>query len=308
MPGFFTRQYGAVVSFAIDKYVYVSVNPKFDGRTRLSYNKIEDVEHREYLTHDIAREMLNYFDLNGVEITSVSDIPGSGTGLGSSSAFAVGLGLALRGYKGWSTNQHPVVYADMAYRIERENCGHPVGKQDHFASAFGGLHYYRFNEDDTTTAELLPLTENNTHWLEETLMLFYTGRSRSADIILKDQDENLRKGGGAWFAGMNLRSLANQLEVELASNIVDNVGDYLNEAWHYKKLMSGGISMSSIDAIYDKAMSAGATGGKLCGAGGGGFMLFSVPQGRQPDVEKALADLKRLPFKIEPEGSCVVYG
>lgn len=307
MPGFFTRQYGAVVSFAIDKYVYVSVNPKFDGRTRVSYSKTEDVAHRTEIQHDIAREMLNYFDLNGLEITSVSDIPGSGTGLGSSSAFAVGLGLALRAYRGWALNQHPSLYAQLAYEIERDWCQHPVGKQDHYAAAYGGLHYYRFNEDDTVTAELLPLSENNTHWLEETLMLFYTGRSRSADIILKDQEEFLIKSKGVWI-GSNLRDLANQLEVELASNIVDNVGDYLREAWELKKRMSGGISLGAIDAIYEKAMRAGATGGKLCGAGGGGFMLFSVPQGRQIDVARALDGLQRLPFKIEPEGSCVIYG
>lgn len=308
MPGFFSRQYGAVVSFAINKYVYVSANPKFDGRTRVSYNKIEDVEERKYLTHDIAREMLTYFDLNGVEITSVSDIPGSGTGLGSSSAFAVGLGMALRAYKGWGLNQHPSVYAQLAYEIERDWCQHPVGKQDHYASAYGGLHYYQFLEDDTVTAELLPLDENKIHWLEETLMLFYTGRSRSADIILKDQEENLAKREGAWMAGVQLRDMAERLRAELRQGIVENVGEYLNDAWRLKKRMSGGVSMSFIDAIYDKAVAAGATGGKICGAGGGGFMLFSVPQGRQLDVEKALDGLKRLPFKIEPEGSCVVYG
>lgn len=309
MPGFFTRQFGAVVSFAINKYVYVSVNPKFDGRIRLSYSKTEDVTTRSELQHDIARELLTYFDLNGVEITSVSDIPGSGTGLGSSSAFAVGLGVALRAYKGWSVNQHPSIYADMAYRIERENCGHTVGKQDHYAAAYGGLHYYRFHEDDTVSAELLPLDENKLHWLEETLMLFYTGRSRSADIILKDQEENLTKGEmGAWIAGIHLRDMADRLRAELQQGIVENVGEYLNDAWRFKKQLSGGVSMSYIDAIYDKAVSAGATGGKICGAGGGGFMLFSVPQGKQLDVEKALAGLQRMPFKIEPEGSCVVYG
>lgn len=308
MPGFFTRQYGAVVSFAIDKYVYVSVNPKFDGRIRLSYSKLEEAGHRSELKHDIAREMLTYFDVDGVEITSMSDIPGSGTGLGSSSAFAVGLGVAMRSYKGWGLNQHPAVYAQLAYEIERSWCNHPVGKQDHYAAAYGGLHYYQFHEDDTVTAELLPLDTNKIHWLEETLMLFYTGRSRSADLILKDQEENLARGEGAWVAGVGLRDMADRLRAELRQGIIENVGEYLNDAWNLKKRLSGGISMSYIDAIYDKAVSSGAIGGKLCGAGGGGFLLFSVPQGKQPDVEKALVGLQRLPFKIENEGSCVIYG
>lgn len=307
MPGFFTRRYGAVVSFAIDKYVYVSVNPKFDGRIRLSYSKTEDVVTRDELQHDIAREMLTYFSTESVEITSVSDIPGSGTGLGSSSAFAVGLGMALRAYKGWALNQHPALYAQLAYEIEQDWCKHPVGKQDHYASAYGGLHYYKFLEDDTVTAELLPLDENKVHWLEETLILFYTGRSRSADLILKDQEENFEKEGGAFHAGIQLRDMADRLRAELRQGIVENVGEYLNDAWKFKKQLSGGVSMSYIDAIYDKAVAAGAIGGKICGAGGGGFMLFSVPQGKQLDVEKAL-DLPRLPFKIESEGSCVIYG
>lgn len=313
MPAFFTRQYGAVVSFAINKYVYVSVNPKFDGKIRLSYSKLEEVETLDELKHDIARETLRNFDTfkkfdtDGVEITSVSDIPGSGTGLGSSSAYAVGLGLALRAYKGWSTNQHPALYAKEAYGVERESCGHPVGKQDHYAAAYGDLHYFRFNEDDTVTAELLPLDENKIHWLEETLMLFYTGRSRSADLILKDQEENLTKGEGAFHAGIQLRDMADRLRAELRQGIIENVGEYLNDAWRFKKRLSGGVTMTYIDAIYDKAVGAGAIGGKICGAGGGGFMLFSVPQGRQLAVEKALAGLQRMPFKIEKQGSCVVY-
>lgn len=307
MPAFFTKQYGAVVSFAIDKYVYVSVNPKFDGKIRLSYSKLEEVNHRSELAHDIAREMLTYFDLNGVEITSVSDIPGSGTGLGSSSAFAVGLGVALRAHKGWGLNQHPAVYAQLAYEIERDWCKHPVGKQDHLAAAYGDLHYFQFKQDDTVTAELLPLDENKIHWLEETLMLFYTGRSRSADIILKDQEENMTNGLSAWNAGIQLRDMADRLSAELRQGIVENIGEILNDAWKFKKQLSGGITMSYIDAIYDKAVGAGAIGGKICGAGGGGFMLFFVPQGRQLDVEKALVGLQRMPFKIEKQGSCVVY-
>lgn len=306
MPAFFNNQFGAVVSFTIDKYIYISINPKFDGRTRVSYSKLEEVAQPSELQHDIAREMLTFMDIGGVEITSISDIPGSGTGLGSSSAYAVGLGLALRAYKGWGVNVHPAIYAVQGYQVEREWCKHPVGKQDHYAAAYGGLRYYQFDGDDTVHAEALPLDDSKKHWLEETLMLFYTGRSRSADIVLKDQEENIARGEGAWMAGMRLRDAAVILRDDLRQGKIDNIGLYLNEAWQHKKRLSGGISMNFIDAIYEKALEAGAIGGKICGAGGGGFMLFAVEQGKQMEVERALG-LPRLKFRIEDQGSCILY-
>jgi len=306
MPSFFMRQFGAVVSFAINKYIYISVNKKFDGKIRLSYSQTENVEQIGELQHDIAREMLKFFDVGGVEITSVADIPGEGSGLGSSSAYAVGLGLALRAYKGWRVNPTPVVYADLAWRVERENCEHPVGMQDHYAAAYGGLHYYQFNTNATVTAELLKLDVEKRQRLEDSLMLFYTGKARSADVILQDQEENIGLGQGAWVAAAHLRDLALRLKDELRQGMVDNVGEYLKEGWEFKKRMSGGISAEWIDKLYDKAIEAGAIGGKLCGAGGGGFMLFAVKQGWQDEVEEALG-LPRVPFRIEEMGSCVIY-
>lgn len=309
MPAFFNNQFGAVVSFAINKYVYVGVNKKFDGRTRLSYSKVEEVDSDDlkYLQHDIAREILKIEGMRGVEITSISDIPGSGTGLGSSSAYALGLTLALRVYKMLRTNLHPSILADHAYRVERQYCGHPVGKQDHYAAAYGGLHYFQFNEDDSVTAQLLRLNDNQVHWLEETLMLFYTGRSRSSDIILKDQEDNLARGAGAYEAAMKLRDMAVQLRDDLADDNIDNIGAYLHEAWEEKKRLSGGVSMHFIDEAYERALGAGAIGGKICGAGGGGFMVLAVKQGRQLDVEQALAGWPRVYWKMDTRGSQVVY-
>lgn len=310
MPGFYEKNdFGAVVSFAIDKYVYVSVNKKFDCRTRVAYSRVEDVEDIHDLKHDIARETLLAHGVKGVEITSTSDIPGEGTGLGSSSAYAVGLNLALRAYRGMSLNEHPGVYAEFAYQIERERCGHSVGKQDHYAAAYGGLHYYQFVKD-RVIAQFLNLNENQLHWLEETLLLFYTGKTRSANVILKDQEENIsRETGGAWIAAKELRVMAVWLRNELETGNLDAVGEILRDSWELKKRMSGGISETWIDTLILKGINAGATGGKICGAGGGGFLLFAVPQGKQLDVEQVMGlnGCQRVFFKIEPRGSQVVY-
>lgn len=310
MPGFYEKNdFGAVVSFAIDKCIYVSVNRKFDGRTRVAYSRAEEVDEIRDLKHDIARETLLAHGIKGVEITSTSDIPGEGTGMGSSSAYAVGLDLALRAHGGVSTNDHPGVYAELAYHIERERCGHPVGKQDHYAAAYGGVHYYQF-EKDRAVAQSLNLKESQIHWLEETLLLFYTGKTRSANVILKDQEENIsQETGGAWIAAKELRVMAVWLRNELVTGNMDAVGEILRDSWEFKKRMSGGISETWIDTLILKGIGAGATGGKICGAGGGGFLLFAVPQGKQLDVERvmSLQGCQRVFFKIEARGSQVIY-
>lgn len=310
MPGFYEKNdFGAVVSFAVDKCIYVSVNRKFDGRTRVAYSQVEDVDEIRDLKHDIARETLLAHGIKGMEITSTSDIPGEGTGLGSSSAYAVGLDLALRAYRGFDFNKHPGVSAEQAYFVERKRCGHPVGKQDHYAAAYGGIHYYQF-ERDRVVAQSLNLNESQIHWLESTLLLFYTGKTRSANVILKDQEENISKEtGGAWIAAKELRIMAVWLRNELVSGNMDAVGEILRDSWDFKKRMSGGISETWIDTLILKGIGAGATGGKICGAGGGGFLLFAVAQGKQFDVERVmnLNGCQRVFFKIEPRGSQVIY-
>lgn len=308
MPGFYeNNQFGAVVNFAINKYIYISVNPKFDHRTRVAYSKVEEVDNIHDLQHDIARETLLAHNVSGVEITSVSDIPGEGTGLGSSSAYAVGLDLALRAYRGMSTNEHPGVYAEFAYHVERERCGHPVGKQDHYAAAYGGFHYFQF-EKDRVVAQDQNLNENQVHWLEETLLLFYIGSRRSAYAkdILKDQEENIN--GEARHAATELRTMAVWARNELTSRNLE-MGDILREAWEYKKQMAKGISDAWIDDLIQTGINAGATGGKVCGAGGGGFLLFAVPQGKQLDVQHDMfkKGCVRVVFKIVPRGSKVIY-
>lgn len=226
MAAFYKHHPGAVVSFTIDKYLYVSVNPKFDGRTRVSYSVTEEVEHPSLLKHDLAREALDYFGESGVEISSVSDIPGEGTGLGSSSAYITGLMKALALYTDSDITPTPSAFAELGYYVERTMCGHPVGKQDHYAAAHGGLKFYEFKADDTVGMESL-MDANVVKGLEGILMLFYTGKARQANDILRSQEENLRRDSRV---GLQLRNLATDLRDELRRGNYQSVGYILDRA------------------------------------------------------------------------------
>lgn len=303
MATFYKRQVGAVVSFTIDKYLYIGLNKKFDGKTRVSYSVTENVQNPDELKHDLAREVLSYFSARGVEITSVSDIPGEGTGLGSSSAFAVGLIKALSLFTTSDINLTPSALAELAYYVERKMCGHPVGKQDHYATAHGALRFYQFNSNEIVDVETLgdPTVLKG---LEHHLMLFYTGATRMANRILSEQEKNLLSGDTR--IGTQLRGLAIELRDQLRRGNFLAVGDILARGWAWKKQLAAEITNNWINDLYDKAIDAGAIGGKLLGAGGGGFLLFAVHQGRQEAVTAALG-LPRVPFRIECEGSKVIY-
>jgi len=309
MPAFWEKQAGAVVSFAIDKYMYISVNPKFDGRTRVSYRETEDVEKVSHLKHDLARETLGHFAESGLEITSVSDIPDGGSGLGSSSSYAVGLAMALTA--GFRVTEERSILVEDAYYIERKLCEHPVGKQDHYAAGYGGLNFFKFFRDGTVSVEALPLPGRQTGLmaglaLEQELMLFFVGRTRISTKILKAQERNIRHKPMSFLAAIKLRDLAIELRGEIVAGHLENLGEILNAGWHYKKQMAEGITEGWIDDLYEKAKSAGATGGKLLGAGGGGFFLFAVPEARRADVTKALG-LRHVPFEIDMDGCKVIY-
>jgi D-glycero-alpha-D-manno-heptose-7-phosphate kinase len=304
LPAFYNRSFGAVVSMAINQYVYVAVNPKFDHQTRVSYSKTENVHHPLELKHDIIRESLLTFNVSGVEVATVADIPGTGTGLGSSSALAVGLSKALYKYSNGSGLVNPRGFADHAYFVEREQCLHPVGRQDHYASAFGNLHYFQFEPDDVVIAELLNLDDNQRLELENRLVLLWTGRSRNASDILMAQEENMNTERRKLAEGM--RDLAVQLRDDLRTGNFANIGAFLHANWTIKRQLAANISNEWIDHIYELAMAAGAEGGKICGAGGGGFFLFYGKFGLAPILEKATG-LKHIPFKIDTEGCQVIY-
>ena len=305
MPEFYLANvFGAAVSFAINKYVYVTVNEKFDGRTRVSYSETENVDHPRELKHDLARGALQYFKLQGLEITSMADIPGEGSGLGSSSAFVVGLVRALDRYIDRDNNAHPSVYAIIAYHIERELCGHMVGKQDHYAAAYGGLHYYKFNHDETVSSQLIPMTEELRFFLQENLTLFWTGRMRKAAAILREQAERL-SAGTSKNAVEQLRDYAMMAKNMIADGAYSHLGEMMDDTWELKKKISH-VSDDELDAIYAKAKAAGARGGKILGAGGGGFMLFEADRNRQQAIEDAIG-LRRVRFEVDERGSVVLH-
>lgn len=297
LPAFYQCHGGAVVSLAIDKYIYISINPHFDGGIRLSYSKTENVERPSQLKHDIVRTCLE--GQNGLEITSVSDIPGEGSGLGSSSSFTVGLLNALKHIPGTCN------LAEMAYLAE-VRCGHGAGKQDHYAAAYGGMHLFKFNQNGSVCVEPL-LDREERDDLQSKLMLFWTGKTRQASKILKQQAIAVGKDGPAEFAALDMRDIALELYRQLKYGNIDMVGYYLHENWELKKKLAPGISDPWIDDIYEKALEAGATGGKICGAGGGGFLLLFAQPEDQPTIEKTVG-MRRIPFRIEEEGSKVIYG
>ncbi|RPJ28023.1 MAG: GHMP kinase [Chloroflexi bacterium] len=304
LPEFFAQSTGAVVSFAINKYIYVSVNEKFDGRTRVSYSKTEMVDNPKDLEHDLVRETLRYFGLRGLEITSISDIPGEGSGLGSSSAFTVSLVTALSAYMGENMDAHPSFFAEMAYEIERNLCGHPVGKQDHYAAAHGGLKYYQFNPDDTVNVEPIPLTDKLRTFLEQNVMLFWTGTTRSAKGILGEQALAMLETK-PYDSALNLADAAILARRNLEDGDVSGLGNALDTAWYWKKKLAT-ITTAEIDQIYDRAKLAGAQGGKICGAGGGGFLMLIAEPKDQLAVYEAVG-LRRVFFNVEERGSYVVY-
>lgn len=304
MPEFYKEGFGAVISFAINKYVWVSVNDKFDGRLRMSYSKTENVDAPHELEHDLARGALTHFGLNGLEITSVADIPGEGSGLGSSSAFTVGLVRALDRYIDRDLNAHPSVYAELAYHIERNLAGKIVGKQDHYATAYGGLHFYKFLSDGSVTAQLIPMNNLLREFLQEKCMLFWTGRTRSAGKILKEQAERLTDGRSR-KAVATLRDLACSASAMMQEGHYGLIGTMMDDAWKLKKEIST-VSDEWFDEKYQAAMDCGAEGGKILGAGGGGFLLVVAERNFQPAIESALG-LRRVRFAVEERGSVVVH-
>lgn len=299
----FYRHYGgACISFTINKYIYVSLNEKFDGKTRLSYSQTENVNDPKELKHDLARETLSFFNLRGVEVSSVADIPGGGTGLGSSSAFTVGLLAAISGKIRHGTPYCRSMLAETAYTIEGNLCGHPVGKQDQYAASYGGFHYYAFQQDGTVQVQPLQSQPE----LVESLMLFWTGITRPADDILTHQKSRLNTNGNAIKAGIETLYLTNYMLEQFQRFDYSDFGKMLHLGWKTKKALNPCASNEDMDQLYSKALRAGAIGGKLCGAGGGGFFIFVVPPEKQEKVREKLG-LRQVPFEIEKEGSKVIY-
>jgi len=300
---YYKTGYGAVVSSAIKKYVYVTINKRFDDDIRVSYSKTEIVDSVDKIEHGIVREALMKAGIrSGVEITTIADIPSRGTGLGSSSAIAVGLLNALYAFKGYRAS--PKKLAEEACEIEIEKLGEPIGKQDQYIAAYGGIQHIKFNADETVTLDPVLCPPKIKRDIENHLMLFFTGKTRKASEVLSGQ----RKNTGANTETLKkMRDQAERLFHELTSLQVDKLGHALREGWELKKSLAKGISDNEIDKLYEKALAAGAVGGKITGAGGGGFLVLFVPPENHWAVRNALPGLKDIEFKIEPQGSKIIY-
>lgn len=237
-----------------------------------------------------------------MEISSTADVP-AGTGLGSSSSFTVGLLHALYSYKGKFVSKEKL--AAKACEIEIDRLKNPIGKQDQYAAAYGGLNFYQFNKDGSVFVEPVIMKNDMYVRLERNLMMFYTGELHSANAILKEQSINVT-GGDKEANQLKMCDLAHELRDELQHNNIDAMGEILNEGWILKRTLANGISNPEIDEYYDIAIRHGAIGGKLIGAGGGGFLLFYVPENRQQDVRKSIG-LQQMPFSFDYQGSAVIY-
>jgi len=305
MPSFYREHGGAVISSAINAFVYVVVKKKFDEGVRLSYSRTENVIHARDLEHPIVRNILqltNYQD--PIEIISIADIPSSGTGLGSSSSFTVGLLRAINALQSKELDKRDL--AESACHVEIDLCGSPIGKQDQYAAAFGGLKLYEFNADDSVGVKEMKVTSNTSTILNSEILSFYIGGARSANKILADQEKQL-KNKNKIKSMKRMVELAYDLKNELENGSIENFGEILHENWILKKGMTKDIANEHIDDIYKIAMNSGAIGGKLLGAGGGGFMIFHVPSAdNRNKLIKKLNNLRQVHFKLYNKGSEII--
>jgi D-glycero-alpha-D-manno-heptose-7-phosphate kinase len=294
---------GAVVNAAINKYVYIVVNKKFAGDIRVSYSKTENVETAEDVRHPLVRETLKLLDIRkGIEIAVMADIPSHGTGLGSSSSFTVGLLNALHAWMGESVP--PRQLAEEAVHIERELVGDPGGKQDQYIAAYGGVRFIEFRSDGTVSVSSSIVKDVDLHLLEEHLLLYYTGKGRPGTSILAGQ---IKEMSNHWEDYHALRQLAYDLSNDLGDGRIDQLGRYMNQNWERKKRLHETISDPSIEQMYSRAIAAGALGGKITGAGGGGFLLLFVLPKDRAQVREALSDLREEHFRLEKSGSQVAF-
>ncbi|AFM26823.1 GHMP family kinase ATP-binding protein [Desulfomonile tiedjei] len=306
LPSYYLHRQGAVVSTSINKYVYITINPLtpyFQNRILIKYSRTELVDSVDEIRHPIIREAMKITGVvDRVEITSMADIP-AGTGLGSSSSYAVGLLHALHTYKGEYVSAAQL--AAEACEIEIKRLGDPIGKQDQYIAAYGGICHIRFNTDESVFVDPVICPQATKLALEENLLMFYTGLTRRAGDILEVQNSvTLSK----MDVLTRMRDLCDEaLKVLQSGRSLNRFGEILHEAWLNKRSVVDSISNDSINEFYEKARSAGAIGGKLLGAGGGGFLLFYVEKQNQDRVKQVLGNLQEMPFTFEPQGSKVIY-
>ena len=292
MPSFFLRERGAALSVTIDKYIYVMMHKTPNLGIKTMYDTVEQTIDIELMQHSITRESFKRFNIdNDITVASISDISSRGSGLGSSSAFTVGLLNCLS--NGKYTREK---LAQTAYDVERNLCGFPVGKQDQYAASYGGMNLFYFETDDVVTVR--PVVHNDDNWekLQDNLLLVYSGRGRSANSILQKQAAAMGEADKFKLVQRN-RDRASIGANLFSAGLIDDFGSLFHDAWMDKKGLAKDITDDYFDAIYDRALKAGAIGGKLLGAGGGGFFLFYVKKDRREKVIHAITN----------ESSCKIY-
>ncbi len=306
LPAFCERQTGAVLSVTIDKAMYLTLHPYFDrGKTLLRYSSSELVEARNDIQHNIFREAMVLMGVEGgVEISSTADIP-SGTGLGSSSAFSVGLLHVLAAAGGRYASREYL--ASMASKLEIEILGEPIGRQDQYASAYGGLNLMEFGADGQVRVEPINIPARLKEKLESRLLMFYVGGQRATSSILRDQQRGLACEDEKYEATKKMVELVYEMRDVLYAGDLPAFGDLLHRNWEQKRSLSQSISNTLVDEAYERALEAGARGGKLCGAGGGGFLLFYCEPKNQAKLRSALGHLDEFLFRFSGPGSSIIY-
>ncbi|QQG40376.1 MAG: GHMP kinase [Candidatus Levyibacteriota bacterium] len=306
IAAFYQHTPGAVVTTAVNKYVYIAVNKQFDGRILINYSKTEIVNKVSDIENNLVREALKLTGvMGGIHITSVADIPSEGTGMGSSSSYLVGLLNALYAFQGKHVNAERL--ARDASKIEIDILKKPIGKQDQYIAAYGGLQFMQFNSDSSVYVDPIICKAEIKRLLEKRLLLFYTGITRSSDPILAKQTNNMATQKKKRQIMRRMVLLAKKMQIAINKNNLASFGEMLHENWTLKTQMAEGVTNFQINKWYETGRKNGALGGKLLGAGGGGFLLFYAIEEKHKKIIHALSDLIYQDLTLEPQGSKIVF-
>ena len=300
---FFMEEGGCVLSSAIDKYIFVTIKERFDNKLRIGYTQTEMVDEVDQINHELIRESLRLTEIErGIEVTTMGDIPSEGSGLGSSSTVTVGALHAMYTFRGEIVTAERL--AREACAIEIETLKKPIGIQDQYIAAYGGLRFFEFLPTGEVKKEKIELSLAARRALNDNFMLFFTGITRHAASILKEQSNNIK----ARICELReIKDMTCQARRDIETENFDHLGALIHQSWELKKRLAGGISNGYINDIYVAARRAGAIGGKITGAGGGGFLLLYVPYKYQNDVRSVLNGLQELPFRLEADGTKVIF-
>ncbi len=305
LPSFYKREYGCVISTSINKYVHLIGHKSFEGNYKIHYNITEIVDSINQIKNTRVKEAFKELKLDkGFELYSIGEVP-HGTGLGSSSSFTVGLINLICHFNREKKSKR--FFAEKACEIEIKNLKEPIGKQDQYAAAFGGFNFIKFNEDDSVEISPLNISEKNKEIIQNNLVLFYLNKVRNASDILKEQSSEIESKVEKFESLKKLKEITLKMKEDLENNNLENFGKKLGESWKIKRELTNSISDKFIDEIYDKGLSAGASGGKVLGAGGGGFILFYCEKKFQEKLRESLSHLKEFKIEFEKEGSKIIY-